>query len=235
MKHTITLVLCLAFFSTYSQNIKKDTPTIHFIPTIHSLHNLNARYNYDSLKKIVAALKPDIIAVEIRPEDINQDSSYLKRNYPYEMRMMQYWFPKAAILGFDWLGEDIEGKMIPANYWKEISPIKKFERALDADSVYSAKCQACDSFSTRRMEILKNYSLKEILVSEDAALTKAFYSCLETNLAGSTHKRVLRFYDLRNARILENINRIISENKGKTIVILTGDDHYVLLKFKLRV
>ncbi|MFZ1369253.1 MAG: DUF5694 domain-containing protein [Ferruginibacter sp.] len=203
---------------------------VYFIPTIHGLHKANNKYNYDSLKQIVSSLDPDIIAVEIRAEDIAQDSVYLSKNYPYEMRMMRSWFPEAIVLGFDWLGNDIEGKLIPANYWSEVSSIKKYEKELNADSLFTKQTSECDTFTKQRLEILKTYSLKDILKSNDSVLTKQFYNCLDKKLKGSIHERVLQFYDLRNSKLLENIKRIIAENKHKRIVILTGDDHFVFLK-----
>ena len=222
---------CLLILITSCNN---NSGKVYFIPTIHNLHKVNDSYNYDSLKQIVSALNPDIIAVEIRPEDIQQDSVYLSKNYPYEMRMMKYWFPKSKIAGFDWLGNDIEGQLIPSNYWSEISLIKQYEKELNADSLFSRQTAACDSFTNQRLEILKNYSLKDLLKSQDAALTKQFYQCLESKLKGSIHERVLSFYDLRNAELLGNIEKIIAENKDKTIVILTGDDHFVFLKDKFQ-
>ena len=222
---------CLLILITSCNN---NSGKVYFIPTIHNLHKVNDSYNYDSLKQIVSALNPDIIAVEIRPEDIQQDSVYLSKNYPYEMRMMKYWFPKSKIAGFDWLGNDIEGQLIPSNYWSEISLIKQYEKELNADSLFSRQTAACDSFTNQRLEILKNFSLKDLLKSQDAALTKQFYQCLESKLKGSIHERVLSFYDLRNAELLGNIEKIIAENKDKTIVILTGDDHFVFLKDKFQ-
>ncbi len=203
---------------------------VYFIPTLHSLHKVNDKYNYDSLKQLVSSLNPDIIAVEIRAEDINEDSVYLSKNYPYEMRMMKFWFPGVKVIGFDWLGNDIQGKLIPANYWSEISSIKKYEKELNSDSLFAMQTSECDSFTIQRLEIIKNYSLEEILESNDSALTKQFYECLGNKLNGSVHERVLQFYDLRNSKLLENIKVIIAENKNKRIVILTGDDHFVFLK-----
>lgn len=203
---------------------------VYFIPTLHGLHQANQSYSYDSLKQLINHLNPDIIAVEIRQEDINGDSLYLSKNYPYEMRMMKYWFPNTKIVGFDWLGNDIEGKSIPINYWKDISSIKKAERELQADSLYAAKCSACDTFRNQRIEILKSSSFKEILKSKDSQLTRQFYACLAEQLNGTKYEDILKFYDKRNEKILFNIERIIRNNKNKTIVIITGDDHYIYLK-----
>jgi hypothetical protein len=76
--------------------------------------------------------------------------------------------------------------------------------------------------------------LREILKSRDSALTKQFYECLDEKLKGSIHERVLQFYDLRNSKLLENIKKILAANKHQRIVILTGDDHYVVLKDKFQ-
>ena len=213
---------------------KSQNPKLYFIPSLHKLHQANSQYTYDSLRQLIARLQPDIIAVEIRQSDIGHDSNYLKNNYPYEMWIMRYWFPEAGIVGFDWLGDDIEGKPLSERYWREVSPIKQWERALNADTVYTPKAVSCRSISARRGELLKSLSLKELMESEDAQLTKDFYTCLAEQLKGSIHERILAFYDERNLRILKNIQGIVSGNKGKKIVVITGDDHYIALKDQLR-
>lgn len=204
--------------------------SVYIIPTLHGLHKTNPKYNYESLKKMVDSLDPDIIAVEMRQFDVAMDSVYLGANYPFEMRMMRYWFPGKKIVGFDWLGEDIEEKLIPKNYWKSVSRIKQYESELDADSLYSIKTNTCDSFSQKRLEILKTQSLKDILNSDDSRLTAAYYACLATQLHGSIHTRVLSFYEMRNSKMAENIQNIALKERGKKIVVLTGDDHYAFLK-----
>src|SRR5687768_9829702 len=123
-----TLVLATAFAQT----------RVYVIPVLHGMHKTNPLYSYDSVQAIVKRLNPDVIAVEIRAEDIDSDTAYLKQNYPLEMWMMPYWFPGATIAGFDWLGDELAGKPIPARYWKDHSRIKALQRLLGTDSV----CQA---------------------------------------------------------------------------------------------
>ncbi|MGE5411586.1 MAG: hypothetical protein ACM3MI_11560 [Clostridiales bacterium] len=225
-KQFCSLLFCIISLYSFSTPNKK----VYFIPTLHGIHQANKSYSYDSLKQLVNHLNPDVIAVEIRQEDINGDSLYLSKNYPYEMRMMKYWLPNAKIVGFDWLGDDIEGKPIPNNYWKDISSIKKSERELQADSLYATKCAACDTFRNQRIGILKDNSLKEILKSKDAQFARQFYDCLADQLNGTKHEDILKFYDKRNEKILINIKKVIKNNKNKTIVIITGDDHYIYLQ-----
>ncbi len=207
---------------------------LYLIPSLHGLHGVNKNYSYDTLKHIITQLNPDVIAVEIRSEDIDADTAYLKRSYPYEMWMMRYWFPNTKLLGFDWLGEDIEGRPIPKNYWKEISPMKKLERELAQDSTLAKLCAVCDSIGELRLGILKNKSLKEIIESNDSQLCNQYYSCYSTFLNDSKFEFIPYFNNERNQRILLNIQAIITKEEGKTIVVITGDDHYVYLSDKIK-
>jgi hypothetical protein len=206
---------------------------LYLIPSLHGLHGVNKNYSYDSLKQNIAKLNPDIIAVEIRSEDIDADTIYLKRSYPFEMWMMRYWFPKTKIFGFDWLGDDIEGSPIPKNFWKEKSLIKKLERQLAQDSTLAKLCAVCDSIGMKRYEILKDKSLKEIIESNDSQLCNQFYNCYSDLLKDSNYEFIPYFNNERNFRILLNIKAIITKLEGKTIVVITGDDHYVYLNGKI--
>lgn len=211
----------------------KSDPKVYMIPSLHRLHAANPNYSYGDLRQLVTALKPDVIAVEIRASDMDADSLYLAKNYPYEMRMMRFWFPKSKIVGFDWLGEDIENQRIPDNYWSEIAPIKRWERELNEDSIFAEKLEACRELSRERVSIIRNASLEDILHSDNGRLTNEFYHCLEHVVSGSRHEMIPNFYRERDERIKENIEKIIAENPGRKIVIITGDDHYIYLKDKI--
>lgn len=230
MQRRFCRLLVLLFFIAITENLSAQ---VYLIPTIHGLHKTNQHYNYDSLKQSVKSFKPDLILVEIRDEDLKFDSAYLASNYPFEMRMMQAWFPHKEVRGFDWLGNDIEGKKIPVDYWKTIAPIKRWEKELNADSNYMKRLAGCDQFTELRMNILVSGSLNQILGSNDRQLTLEYYKCMNEILKGTIHERILQFYDLRNQKMLDNIKRIINENKNKKIVILTGDDHFAYLDEKI--
>lgn len=229
---SIFIVFVTIFFSCSNSKhvIKYKSGKVYFIPTLHGYHKINTQYNYDTLKAVVARLNPEIIAVEIRQADMDSDSNYLKKNYPYEMRMMHYWFPSSEVVGFDWLGEDIEGKQIPDDYWKEVSAIKKMERAFDKDSVIIRKTKDCFARFTERDSLLQTLSLQELIKSNDATIVNQQYKCLEETTKDSPYEEMTKFYKQRNEKILESILSITKKYHGKRIVILTGDDHYVALK-----
>lgn len=221
----LTFILWLCTTTAIAQTTK-----VYLIPTLHGLHQQNTHYNYDSLKAILQRIRPDVLAVEIRPEDINADTNYLKQNYPYEMWMSRYWIPNTIYTGMDWLGTDIAGKPIPENYWKSQSRIKQLQRDMSADSAIAEKLKRCEGYADERLRILKNSTLKGIYQSNDIILIKAYYDCLNLQLRNSEYEEVVRFYDERNKNLAENIGHIISQYPGKTIAILTGDDHYPYIK-----
>ena len=199
------------------------------MPVLHGMHKTNLFYTYDSVKTIVERTGADVIAVEIRPEDMGRDSHYLKKNYPYEMWMMPHWFAQKTVAGFDWLGEDIEGKPIPEAYWQQGSQAKRLQSLLAKDSVYTAKLTSCNLYTAERMKILSALPLKGILTSNDAILTKEYYNCLEQHLRGSDYEYLSSFYTQRNFKMMQNLDALFEKHTGKTIAILTGADHYPYL------
>ncbi len=202
---------------------------VYLVPVLHGMHKTNIFYNYDSVKTVVARTGADVIAVEIRPEDIGRDSHYLKKNYPYEMWMMPHWFAQKKVEGFDWLGEDIEREPIPDGYWHNGSKAKRLQSLLSKDSVYSARLKSCGLYTTERLKILAALSLKDILASNDALLTKEYYNCLELHLRGSDYEYLTQFFTLRNQKMMQNLDALFEKHKGKTMVVLTGADHYPYL------
>ena len=225
-KHSGLLLLVLFYvIAAIAQPTK-----VYIIPTLHGLHQQNTHYNYDSLKAILQRIQPDVLAVEIRPEDIAADTNYLKQNYPYEMWMSRYWLPNAVYAGMDWLGDDIAGKPVPENYWKSQSRIKQLQRNMNRDSTIAENLSRCEGYANERLRILKTSTLKGIYQSNDIILIKAYYDCLNLQLRNTDYEEVTQFYDKRNKKLEENTGNIISQYPGKTIAILTGDDHYPYIK-----
>ncbi len=202
---------------------------VYLMPVLHGMHKTNIFYTYDSVKSVVERTGADVVAVEIRPEDIGRDSHYLKKNYPYEMWMMPHWFAQKMVEGFDWLGQNIEGQPIPEGYWQNGSEAKRLQSLLGNDSVYSARLKTCQLYTTERLKVLSSQPLKEILTSNDDILTKEYYNCLQQHLRGSDYEYLTQFYTLRNQKMMQNLDALFEKHKGKTLVVLTGADHYPYL------
>jgi hypothetical protein len=231
-KVLISIAVVLSLFSCSRSVIKGNTlkENIIFIPSLHQLHEHNKNYSYEALKKFIRSSNPDIIAVEIRPEDIGYDTLYLKQNYPLEMRQMKYWFPETTVVGIDWLGDQLAGKPIPDGYWKDVSPIKKLQRELAKDTLFQARLKPCYFRSQEREVLLKTLALQDLIESADKEIVINEYNCFEEMVKNSKYQALSDFYKERNEKILKNINAIIKKNPNKRILIVTGDDHYIALK-----
>lgn len=204
--------------------------TVYLIPALHGMHKTNVHYNYDSIQATIQRINPDVIAVEIRNEDIIADTSYLKQNYPYEMWMMRYWFPTTTLEGFDWLGAELEGKPIPNRYWQDHSRIKALQKLLNLDTVYSKKLAGCQLYTDQRLAIMNSSTLKGLLQSNDAILIKEYYDCLTQQLRGSQYEELTAFYDTRNQQMMQRLQAILALHAGKRMVVITGDDHAPYLR-----
>ena len=201
---------------------------VYLVPVVHGMHKANFFYTYDSVQAVVARTGADVVAVEIRPEDMGRDSQYLKKNYPYEMWMMPHWFGQKKVEGFDWLGDAIAGKPIPDGYWQQ-ADVKRLQNLLAKDTFYTARLKSCQLYTDERLKILSSQSLKTILASNDAILTKEYYNCLEQHLRGSDYEALTSFYTTRNQKMMHNLDALFNRHKGKTIIVLTGADHYPYL------
>ncbi|RZJ33812.1 MAG: hypothetical protein EOO51_12285 [Flavobacterium sp.] len=233
MRNFLHLIVAATLLVGCSAKKQDNTAgSVYFIPSLHNFHKINKNYSYDSLKAIITRFRPDVIAVEIRTEDIAADTLYLKNNYPLEMRQMKYWFPGVKVVGFDWLGEELEGKPIPQGYWKNISQIKKLERELAADSLMQARLKRCYGRKEEREKLLRSLTLNELISSADSDIVNSQYACYDLTVHNTPFQPLSDFFKERNAKLLVNIKKVITENPGKRILIVTGDDHYAALKDK---
>lgn len=226
---TIISFLTLPVISGMAQAIKSE---VLIISTIHGAHKVNPNYPYDSLFAFIEKYNPDIIGVELRKEDIDSSASYLKNNYPYEMYECITKYSSKKVFGFDWLGDDISGKAIPENYWKEKSTIKKLQQKLSSDSILLQKLSITDIIQEEKKKITLNASLAELNDGRYDLINHIYYEQLKLLLKHTEFKYLSDFYKKRDEMIAENILEIIKNNNGKKMIFLIGADHrgYTLKK-----
>lgn len=233
LSNTLLILLITVFSCSAAEKAaNKHNNEVYFIPTLHKYHKINQYYNYDSVRSIVQQINPDIIAVEIRNIDINEDSVNLLKIYPYEFVMMKKCFPTKTIVGFDWWEKEVENIKatdLAEDYFSKV-PKRKQMKLLEKDSLNRMKMMVCMEFQKKREPIIRNSSLKQILESNDGELVKQYYQCIHEQLQGTPYSSIAEFDEQRDKMILENINQIITNNVGKRIVILTGDDHFQMLR-----
>ncbi|SCG82315.1 hypothetical protein DW1_0706 [Proteiniborus sp. DW1] len=164
--------------------------------TIHGMHKDNKYYSYDDVFSIIDSFRPDVIGVEIREEDILQPREYLEKYYPYEMIEAKFRYGDSCkIYGFDWLGESIEGNLIPEKYFEALD-IKILEKEFYSTKEYKREKNMIDVIDKIRVPLIINHTAEECNNGKyDTAVDILYNLCLKTHLtrslAISTEKEML--------------------------------------------
>lgn len=220
----------LVFISALFSCSTRGPAEILVLPTIHGAHKMNSSYSYDDLFDIIHHFKPDLIGVEVRPEDVKQPSSYLKNFYPQEMIMMRDSFPEKAV-GIDFYGNSFEGELLPAEVFKdttnELGRFINFERLMAVDSLLLKQREqlGLSAILEEQKQIAISYSPEDLINGEYDSLTTRYYNLLESILEGSPYEEYLKFNTQRDQKITANALKLIDENPGKRILILLGANH----------
>lgn len=239
MKYNALLALLIAFLTActsptavvQSTAEKNDASTqVMLLATLHSLHKSNPHYTYDHVYALIRRYNPDVIGVEIRPEDIGQDTSYLKQMYPLEMRQITMLFPKDKVYGVDWYGEEAAGQLLPPDAFKggnkQLTEIKQLERNLNSDTTLSARMKMIAVFPQKMVELASTSTPAQFNNSGHYDLVaELYYKQLDILLQGTPYAAYAKFNRSRDEHIGSNIISLIEQNPGKKLVFVLGANH----------
>ncbi len=201
--------------------------------TLHGYHKKNTAYSYQNLYAFIEAYNPDVIGVEIRPEDIDTTVKFLRNYYPKEMVDVVEKFSDKNIYGIDWWNAEIEGAGMSEEIISTLPNIV-WERQYLADTVFlNSKPQIIDELYDEKLEIVALSSIKQVVTGDYDSLNLAFYNELGNYFSDSPYERLYDSYMKRHEKIAQKMADIVSSNKGKRILFLTGIDHQVYGKRKL--
>ncbi len=229
-KHFIItfFILSLFSFNCKNNNSADNKTSVLVLGAIHSEHKRNPNYSFDCLFNIIDRFKPDVVGIEIRSEDMNEPDNYLKKSYPPDMiQIKKRYFGKKIVVGFDWLGENLEGKLIPENYWTYM-PTKILEREFDKDSSISTINikKEINIYDSLKMVIFKNGNAIELNTKYDS-INYVFYDRFKALTYNTKYEKISNFYTSRDNHIDENMIKIIKKYNNKRIIFVTGVDHKV--------
>ncbi len=202
------------------------------LPTIHGGHKKNVNYNFEHVRQIIQNFNPDIIALEIRPEDMNRDTTYLKAFFNPEMIMFRNEFPKAKKYGIDFMGSDVEGKPLPSDFMKdtigEFGRFRAMNQKLMRDSaiVKARNTKGLPALISKRGLMMGSLGANQLMDGKYDALTEEFTIGQTEILRNTPYQYYDDFQVLRDQRIADNIKAIVLKNKGKRIIVLTGANHH---------
>ncbi|MGV3687192.1 MAG: carbohydrate-binding family 9-like protein [Daejeonella sp.] len=202
------------------------------LPTIHGGHARNVKYTFNHVMKIIENFKPDIIAVEIRPEDIDQDSTYLKRFYQPEMIMARAGFPGVQKAGIDFLGAEMQGKSLPPDFNRdtigEMGKLRVTNQKLMKDSaiIKARIAKGMVSLKAKQGEMMGKLSAGELLDGTYDKVTDEYTRAQTAVLANTPYQYYDDFSIQRDQKLADNIRELAIKNPGKRVIVLTGANHH---------
>ncbi|MDD3737797.1 MAG: DUF5694 domain-containing protein [Lentimicrobiaceae bacterium] len=215
-----TIIVLMAMFFCFQTEIKAQTKTeVLVIGTIHAGHIDNPNYSLQDLVNILGTYNPDAICVEIPP------SYFRKQSYLKEMML-------AAIYGFD-----NNKKVYPIDWWETLSDARAERNEYIKTDDFKIKSQQADSLKNNNrimQEFTARYGTMDSIWKNNIMSYEFFngedyndyiremYTIL-INVFGDGCMNL--YSELRNAKMMELINKAISENEGKRVIVLTGAEH----------
>lgn len=182
----------------------------------------------DDVLEFIEEYNPDVIGVEIRPEDINSSKEYLHISYPSEMIEIVYRFSKEIkVYGFDWLGEDMKNKKLSHEYWRNES-IKRLYRQFESDKGFEKERELLKIIEEKEEEFIKKSNLKTYNSEIADIFVEIYYKQFFMILDKTPYEEYARFWQERDEHINKNIINIIKENEGKRIIFVMGGAHRYL-------
>jgi hypothetical protein len=226
----ISFILAMAIFQLNAPAWAQKTELL-LLPTIHGAHKKNVKYSFDHVTRIITNFKPDVIAVEIRPEDMDQDTSYLKKFYQPEMIMAKNSFPGIKKAGIDFMGSEISGKHLSDDFSVDtVGEMGRFrvmnQRLMKDSAIVTARIvKGMVRLKAKQGELMANLSANEMLSSYDK-ITQEYSQAQTAVLTNTPYQYYDRFSIMRDQKIADNIREIVRNNPGKRIIVLSGANHH---------
>ena len=232
MRKSAIFTMLSAIILLYSNSVMAQQTTLLLLPTVHTTHAKNPKYSFAHVMKIVENFKPDIIAVEIRPEDMDMDSTFLKQFYQPEMIMAKYAFPGIPKYGIDDQGKDLWGKHISLEFNKDTTTDRARSSAVgrlmnrDTAIANAIKRLGLPAMAAKRNTMMATLSANELMDGSYDAITNEYFTKLQSLVANTPYASSPAYTSYRDQKLSINIAEIVKKNPGKRIVVLSGANHH---------
>jgi len=196
-------------------------PEIMVLSTLHQLHGKVKYYTYEDLSKIIEKFKPDMLAVELRPVDVEKRIEQpVKQEYQYSV------YP---------LIDKLKCKVVPLEpsepkYSELVELYKKSSEELQKNNPEALK--QFGIYVNALYEVLLNWWSSPIDVNSSE--TDRHFEIKHKYQHALFGKDEERGWELWNQHFLKRILDAASECKECRILILVGAEHAYWLRKKLR-
>lgn len=189
------------------------------VKVIGTIHEDTKAFSYKQLISTIQRFRPDVVAVEMRSQDLIEQGHYLKEHYPGEMVLAKETFEhQCQVYGFDWRGKAIENKRI--EHWHDETPSLWQYAQKNAEIMAHIKLR-----KKMLLPFFETYNFQEGQSSEELELEAIFEKKMEMLLVKHGYDELLQYYRDRERMIQHNVAKIIERHIGDKIVILTGVAH----------
>jgi tetratricopeptide (TPR) repeat protein len=202
-------------------NCKSHHSQVLVIGTIHQRHNINENYSYEHILNILETFNPDVICVEIRPQE------FRKKPYLKEMVLASIYGLESGkmVYPIDWWSSSEDGGSNAREERKKYMETPEYLEKKEMHDELTETSSIIQSFYEKYGE-WKDYSREQghsffngrefnAFKSEAYGISMQVYGDHSMNL----------YWQTRNLNMFIRIKKVIEENKGKRVIILTGADH----------
>ena len=221
---SLVAVLIAIASPVFAETIQPKVTEVTIVGSLHKYHRDLKHYSFEDLKKLIESKKPEVICIEVMPENY-KGTATVKAPYEYREAIMPFLLStKAEIKPIDWVNDD----------WNEFL---KEQKALSE----SPKTSGLFNAIVNPLELLVKHANDKSVAKLDYAfynsdlmdeLIEAQYEVLVNAFPGS---KMVQIADKRNENIANLLIEAVKRNKGKRILVLIGMEHKFALKKRLRV
>jgi tetratricopeptide (TPR) repeat protein len=219
-RFTLLLLPLVLLSLAAATQLEKPRTTALVVGTIHQRHAANANYTYADVVHLLSTFDPDLICVEIRPQDF--------RKVPYLKEMML-----ATVWGLS------HGRAVaPIDWWDDTQNVREVRDTLAKQPEYIEKGkEEKDLYS--RSPIVLGYEKKYGPSDKENAWSKnlgySFWNGRDYNQFYAEIYRISMkvygdspfnlYYQTRNTHMMELIRKAIEDHHSRKVMVLTGSEH----------
>ena len=163
---------------------------------------------------------------------MDQDTAYLKKFYQPEMIMALMGYPGVQKVGIDFMGSEMEGKILPANFSRDtVGEMGRFrimnQKLMKDTAIVKARiAKGMVQLKSKQGEMMSKLSANELLDGSYDLVTDEYTKSQTTVLANTAYQYYDVFSIKRDQKIANNIKDIALKNPGKRIIVLSGANHH---------
>ncbi|MBS1795681.1 MAG: hypothetical protein JSS81_17635 [Acidobacteria bacterium] len=218
MKNILPIIAVIFVFGSIGLAQKKTEVVV--LATLHQFHADNQGYSFDVLSRTIERIRPDVVAVELTPKDLeSRREQKVKIEYARSVFPMidKHKYKTVALEPDEPLYSELIGLLKESN--KEAQ--EKFPQKTEAFSIYS--------------DVLYAYLFKRwtSVAAVNSKETDALFEVKHDYQNALFGAREAKVWNDWNAHFLARILDAAASNKGKRILVTVGAEHAYWLRREL--